>query len=122
MSFQSDIDKAAKQLTDLDKVIQRSLPRAAAAGAGELKAEQLRRVPVRSGKLKSGIKDKPGTAKDKTELNSAVHMVYNSTFYAAPVEYGRYKRPFARPAAKAADRKISAAMETSVKRETKRVL
>ena len=122
MTFGKDIDKASKQLTSLDKVIQASLPRAAAAGAGELKAEAIRRVPVRSGKLKGGMADRPGKANEKTALNSAVHVVYNSVFYAAPVEFGRYKRPFMRPAIQAANGAISNAMETAVKREAKKAL
>ena len=123
MSFRrGDIERASKQLANMDKAIQRALPKAAAAGASELKNEAMRRVPVRTGKLKKGIADKPGAAQDKTELNSAVHMVYNRVFYAAPVEYGRYKRPFMRPAIQAASRKIAQAMEAEVMRETKRVL
>lgn len=122
MTFNKDIDKAAKQLADLDKVIQRALPRAAKAGAGELKAEAIRQVPVRTGKLRDGIDDKPGTSSDKTAVNSAVHIVYNRVFYAAPVEYGRYKRPFMRPAVQAANNKMEKAMETAVTRETNKVL
>ena len=122
MTFNKDIDGAIKQLADLDKAIERSLPRAAQAGAGELKAEAMRRVPVRSGKLRAGIADMPGTAKDKTAVNSAVHIVYNRVFYAAPVEYGRYKRPFMRPAIQAASGKIAKAMETAVIRESNKVL
>ena len=122
MTFNKDIDGAIKQLADLDKAIERSLPRAAQAGAGELKAEAMRRVPVRSGKLRAGISDMPGTAKDKTAVNSAVHIVYNRVFYAAPVEYGRYKRPFMRPAIQAAGGKIAKAMETAVIRESNKVL
>lgn len=122
MTFINDIDRAAKQLADLDKAIQKSLPRAARAGAGELKAEAIRRVPVRTAKLKGGIDDRPGNASERTALNSAVHVVYNRIFYAAPVEYGRFKRPFMRPAVQAADGKISAAMETAVKREANKAL
>ena len=125
MSFgRGDIERASKQLANMDRAIQRALPKAAAAGAGELKAEAIRRAPVRpgSGALKRGVSDKPGTAQDKTELNSAVHMVYNRMFYAAPVERGRYKRPFMRPAIRAASRKITQAMKAEVMRETKRVL
>ena len=122
MSFGKDIDKATKQLASLDRVIQASLPRTAKAGAGELKAEAIRRVPVRSAKLKGGMADREGKANEKTSLNSAVHVVYNSVFYAAPVEFGRYKRPFMRPAIQAANGAMARAMETAVKRETDKVL
>lgn len=123
MSFRrGDIEKAAKQLTELDTVIKRALPRAAAAGAGELKAEAERHVPVRTGKLKNGFGNRAGTASEKTAVNSAVHVVFNRVFYAAPVEYGRYKRPYMRPAATAAQNNIERAMETAVKRETNKVL
>ena len=122
MSFGDDIDKAVKQLNGLDKNIQKSLPKAAAAGAGELKAEALRRVPVRTGKLKSGISDRVGKTNEKTALNSAVHVVFNSVFYAAPVERGRHGHPFMRPAARAARGKITTAMENEVKQEADKAL
>ena len=69
-----------------------------------------------------GIADREGKANEKTSLNSAVHVVYNSVFYAAPVEFGRYKRPFMRPAIQAANGAMARAMETAVKRETDKVL
>lgn len=122
MSFQKDVDGAVKQLTSLDKNIQKSLPQAAEAGAGELKAEASRRVPVRSGKLKGGIDDRPGHSNEKTSVNSAVHVVFNSVFYAAPVEYGRYKRPFMRPSAQAASGKIAKAIQSTVMREADKAL
>lgn len=117
-----DIEKATKQLDELNAVILRSLPRAAKAGAGELKAEAIRRVPVRTGKLRNGFADRPATASEKVSLNSAGHVVFNTVFYAAPVEYGRYKRPYMRPAVQAADGAITNAMETAIKREAGKVL
>lgn len=122
MSFRGDIEKAEKQLKTLDTVIKRSLPDAAETGANELEKEAERRAPVLTGKLKRSFGNRPGTAQEKTVPNSAVHVVYNSAFYAAPVEYGRYKRPFMRPAARAAQGSIARAMEKTVTQKTDRVI
>ena len=122
MSWDKDISDATKQLAALDRVIQGALPRAAQAGAGEFQQEAMRYVPIRSGKLKRSFGNRPGTANEKTAVHSAVHVVYNTAFYAAPVEYGRYKRPYFRPAIESANARILTAMETAVKRESNKVL
>lgn len=122
MSFEQDIDRATRQLTNLDKVIKTSLLRAAAAGAGELTAEAINRTPVRTGKLRRSYGDRPGTASERTAVGSGVHLVFNSAFYASAVEHGRYKRPFMRPAAAASKGKMLAAMERAVTREANKVL
>lgn len=123
MSFRpGDIAKVTKQLDGLNRAIQSALPQAAEAGAGVLKAEAERRVPVRSGKLKGGIQSRKGKASERTAVNSGVHLVYNRVFYADAVERGRYKRPFMRPAAQAANGTIINAMETVIKRESGKVL
>ena len=123
MSFGKDIDKATQQLASLDRVIQASLPRTAKAGAGELKAEAVRRTPVRTGKLKNNFQDRAATAGERTAVNSASHLVFNTTFYANAVQYGRKNgHPFYRMAAKTAQPAVKSAMETAVKRETDKVL
>ena len=122
MSFEKDIKQAVRQLTQLDRVIKTSLPKAAEAGAGELKAEATNRVPVRTGNLRNKISDRPGTASERTSVGSGVHLVFNSAFYASAVEHGRYKRPFMRPAAAASKGKMLAAMERAVTREANKVL
>ena len=122
MSFVNDISDAIKQLTALDKAIQLSLPDAAKAGADEFRAEATRLAEDRTGKLKGSFGDRPGKASERTALNSASHVVFNTAFYAAPVESGRYKRPFMRPAAANAAGLMVRAMEREVTRKTDRVI
>lgn len=123
MTFGKDISNAVKQLDDLDKAIEKSLPRAAKAGAGVLEAEAVRRAPVRSGNLKRKFKNRAATASEKTARNSAAHLVFNEAFYANAVEYSRRNgHPFYRFAAKVAEPDIARAMETAVKREASRAL
>ena len=122
MTFEQDVDKAIAQLTRLDRVIQDNLQPAARAGAGAFKAEAIRRAPVLSGKLKRSFGDRPGEAKDKTAVYSGVHVVFNRAFYAPAVESGRYKRPFMRPAARAAKGDMIKAMETTISRAVDRTL
>jgi len=121
-NFQKDIDKATAQLTRMDRVIQDNLQPAARAAAGTLKAEAIRRAPILSGKLKRSFGDRPGESSEKTAVYSGVHVVFNRAFYAPAVESGRYKRPFMRPAARAAKADMLQAMGTTIKRAVDRTL
>lgn len=123
MTFKNnDIEKAEKQLAALDRVVMASLPEAAKAGAAELEEEAVRRAPVRTAKLKNSFGNRPGNASEKIARFSASHVVFNTAFYAAAVEKGRYKRPFMRPAAQAARGAIGKAIENTVTRKTDRVI
>jgi HK97 gp10 family phage protein len=122
MSFVKDIGRAKKQLAALDKAILMSLHDAADAGAEVLENEARNRVPVRTGKLRDGMARRAGYVKERTAVSSAVSVVYNKVFYAAPVEFGRYKRPFMRPAIQATKGTITNAMQAKIKRSADKAL
>lgn len=117
MSFDQDVARAKKQLADLDARIGRSLPEIAKAGAIVLHDAAKQLAPVRTGKLKAGMKHR----KYSKSATSAAHLVYNDVFYARYVEYGRKngkgKRPFLRPAADTRQREIVGAMEAVALKE-----
>lgn len=118
MSDVQGFDRLMIKLQKLDAEMNEANAEAAEAAGKVLVTNAKRRVPVRSGKLRDSIKDRPY----KVMKDSAQHLVYSSVFYADAVEKGPHKRPFMRPALDSSQEEMKDAANDVYREHARKVL
>lgn len=80
-----DVDRALEQLRAFEKAVENSLDDAAEAGTQVVQQEARQRAPRRTGKLREGIKTRPGRHQSR---RMRTHEVYVAPFHGAFLEFG----------------------------------